>query len=131
VAIARRVFSTAGRSFDLSVTVPAPGDLARVNRLLERLTARPRPWTFSSCELSLRLPGTWGAAINPRTGCYPVITLSAPGVHVVLTELRAGEQASGRVLREADRRFEVEITPPSARGSADRVLATLRVSRRH
>jgi hypothetical protein len=42
IAIARRVFSTAGRSFDLSVTVPAAGDLAQANRLLETLTAEPR-----------------------------------------------------------------------------------------
>jgi hypothetical protein len=129
-AIARRVFSTAGRSFDLSVTVPRPGDLARANRLLKTLTAEPRPWTFRSCDLSLRLPGTWSAAINPRSGCYPVITLRAPGVRVVLTELRANEQASGRVLRRSGRRFRVEITPPSAKRPADAVLATLRATAR-
>ncbi len=71
IAIARRVFSTAGRSFDLSVTVPAPGDLAQANRLLKTLTAEPRPWTFQSCDLSLRLPGTWSAAINPRKAAIP------------------------------------------------------------
>ena len=87
-AIARRVFSTGGRSFDLSVTVPTPDDLAQANRLLETLTAEPRPWTFQSCDLSLSLPGTWRAAINPRSGCYRVVTLSAPGVLVVLTELQ-------------------------------------------
>jgi hypothetical protein len=129
-AIARRVFSTAGRSFDLSVTVPAPGDLAQANRLLKTLKAEPRPWTFQSCELSLRLPGTWHAAINPRSGCYPVITLHAPGVRVVLSELRANEQASGHVLRESGRRFLVEIRPPSAKRRADAVLATLRAAAR-
>jgi hypothetical protein len=130
IAIARRVFSTAGRSFDLSVTVPAPGDLAQANTLLKTLTAEPRPWTFHSCDLSLRLPGTWRAAINPRSGCYPVITLRASGVRVILTELRANEQASGRVLRESGRRFHIEITPPSATRVADAVLATLRVAAR-
>ncbi len=128
LAIARRVFSTAGRSFDLSVTVPSPGDLAQANRLLKSLTAEPRPWTFRSCDLSLRLPGAWRAAINPRSGCYPVITLRARDVRVVLTELRAKERASGRVLRESGRRFRVEITPPSATREADAVLATLRAT---
>jgi hypothetical protein len=130
IAIARRVFSTAGRSFDLSVTVPAPGDLAQANRLLKTLTAEPRPWTFRSCDLSLRLPGTWRAAINPRSGCYPVITLRGPRIRVVLSELRANEHASGRVLHESGRRFRVEITPPAARRSADAVLATLRAAAR-
>jgi hypothetical protein len=129
-AIARRVFSTAGRSFDLSVTLPTPGDLAQANRLLKSLTAEPRPWAFHSCDLSLRLPGTWRAAINPRSGCYPVITLRAAGVRVVLTELRTHEQASGRVLRESGRRFRVEITPPSAKRSADAVLSTLQAAAR-
>src|SRR5439155_138360 len=36
----------------------------------------------------LRLQGTWRAAINARSGCYPVITLRVPGLRVVLTELR-------------------------------------------
>jgi hypothetical protein len=130
IAIARRVFSIAGRSFDLSVTIPAPGDLAQANRLLKTLKAEPRPWTFQSCDLSLRLPGTWRAAINPRSGCYPVITLRAPGVRIVLTELRAHEPTSGRVLRESGRRFHVEITPPSAKRRADAVLATLRATAR-
>lgn len=123
-----RCFSTAGRSFDLSVTVPAPHDLVQANRLLKSLTAEPRPWTFRSCDLSLRLPGSWRAAINPRSGCYPVITLDAPGVRVVLTELRATERASGRVVRESGRRFRVEITPASATRQADAVLATLRAT---
>jgi hypothetical protein len=130
MAIARRVFSTAGRSFDLSVTVPAPGDLAQANKLLKSLKAEPRPWTFQSCELSLRLPGTWHAAINPRSGCYPVITLRGPGIRVVLSELRADEQTSGPVLRESGREFRVEITPPSAKRRADAVLATLRAAAR-
>lgn len=130
LAIARRVFSTAGRSFDLSVTVPAPGDLAQADRLLKTLTGEPRPWTLQSCDLSLRLPGTWRAATNPRTGCYPVITLRAPGIRVVLTELRANERASGRVLRQSGRRFRIEITPPSAKRPADAVLATLRAAAR-
>lgn len=128
--IARRVFSTAGRSFDLSVTIPAARDLAQANRLLKTLTAIPRPWTFRSCDLSLRLPGTWRVAINPRSGCYAIITLRAPSVRVVLTELRANEGASGRVLRDSGRRFLVEITPPSAKRSADVVLATLRAAAR-
>lgn len=130
MAIARRVFSTAGRSFDLSVTLPAPGDLAQANELLETLTAAPRPWTFRSCDLSMRLPGTWQATINPRTSCYPVITLRAPGIRVVLTELRANERATGRVLRKSGRKFQVVITPPSAKRPADAVLATLRATAR-
>jgi hypothetical protein len=129
-AVARRVFSTAGRSFDLSVTVPSPGDLVQANRLLKTLMAEPRPWTFQGCDLSLRLPGTWRAAINPRSGCYPVITLRTPGVRVVLTELRATERATGRVLHESGRRFRVVITPLSAKRNADAVLATLRASAR-
>jgi hypothetical protein len=130
VAIARQVFSTAGRSFDLSVTVPSPRDLLQANRLLKTLTAEPRPWTFRSCDLGLRLPGTWRAAINPRSGCYPVITLRTPGVRVVLTELRATDRASGRVLHESGRRFRVEITPASATRQVDAVLATLSATAR-
>jgi hypothetical protein len=90
------------------------------------MTVAPRPWRFQSCDLTMRLPGTWRAAINPRSGCYPVITLRAPGVRVVLTELRATERASGRVVHESGRRFLVEITPVSAKRTADAVLATLR-----
>lgn len=42
LAIARRVFSTAGRSFDLSVVVSSPGALTEADRLLTTLTATPR-----------------------------------------------------------------------------------------
>jgi hypothetical protein len=125
VAIARRVFSTAGRSFDLSVTVPSPTALIQTNELLRTLTAAPRPWTFRSCDLTLRLPGTWRAAINPRSGCYPVITLRGTGVRVVLTELRPREPSSGHVLRRAGRRFRIDVAPPSASTKAATVLATL------
>jgi hypothetical protein len=128
--IARRVFSTAGRSFDLSVALASASELAEANRLLKTLTATPRSWTFRSCNLSLRLPGTWWAAINPRSGCYPVITLRAPHLRVVLTELRAHERASGRVLRRAGRRFRVQITPAAARPAVDRVLAGLHADAR-
>ncbi|MFL5954351.1 MAG: hypothetical protein ACJ76I_09620 [Gaiellaceae bacterium] len=130
IAIARRVFSTAGRSFDLSVTVPSARDLVRANRLLATLTAKPRPWTFRSCDLSLRLPGTWRAAVNRRSGCYPVVTLRAPGIRVVLTELRPAERAGGRILRTSGRRFHVEIRPASATREADAVLATLSATAR-
>jgi hypothetical protein len=123
--IARRVFSTAGRGFDISAVLPTAAALAEVNRLLTALTAVPRPWTFRSCNLSLRLPGTWRAAINPRSGCYPVITLHVPGVEVVLTELRRGGAASGHPLLRSGRRFSVEVTPNAAERKADAILATL------
>ena len=128
--LARRVFSTSGRSFDLSVTIPSSGDLREANRLLRTLTVAPRRWTFHSCTLSLRLPGTWRVAVRPRSGCYPVLTLHGPGAIVVLTELRPGEHATGRILRRNGRRFHVEVTPASARARADAVLATLRAERR-
>jgi hypothetical protein len=125
LAIARRVFTSAGRSFDLSAVVPSPTALAQVNRLLRTLTAVPRRWTFRSCDLSLRLPGTWRAGINPRSGCYPVVTLRGPGVRVVLTELRPRERARGRILRRSGRRFHVGVSPSSANAEATTALATL------
>ena len=106
------------------------GDLPEANRLLATLTVAPRPWTFRSCDLSLHLPGTWRVAVRPRSGCYPVLKLRGPHVLVVLTELRPGERATGRVLRRAGRRFRVEVTPASARMRANAVLATLRAKRR-
>ena len=130
MTIARRVFSTAGRSFDLSVALPSPAALGETNRMLRTLTAKPRPWTFRSCDLTLRLPGTWRAAINPPSGCYPILTLSGPRLHVILTELRSGEPAHGRVLARAGRRFEVDVQPPAARQTADAVLTSLRAKRR-
>jgi len=90
----------------------------------------PRSWTFRSCDLTLRLPGSWSAAIRPRNGCYPVLRLRGPGAVVVLTELRAGERAHGRIIRRAGRRFEVDVTPASARRATDRILATLRAEPR-
>lgn len=127
---ARRVFSTGGRSFDLSVTVRSLRELREANHLLATLTVEPRPWTFRSCDLTLRLPGTWRAAIRPRSGCYPVLKLRGPRVLVVLTELRSGERAGPRILRRANRRFRVEVTPASAQPRADTVLATLRAKPR-
>lgn len=128
--LARRVFSNGGRVFDLSVTVPSPGALREANRLLSTLRVAPRPWTFRSCDLTLRLPGTWRAGIRPRSGCFPLLKLRGPGALVVLSELRSGEQASGRILRRAHRRFEIEVVPRSARARADAVLATLRAEPR-
>jgi len=129
--IARRVFSTAGRGFDLSVVVPSVGELAIANRFLRTLTAIPRPWTFRSCDLSIRLPGTWRAAIDPRSGCYPVVTLRGPGVLIVVTELRSSEPAGGgRLLVRAGRRFRIEVTPRSALGEASAILASLRAKPR-
>lgn len=128
--IARRVFSTAGRSFDLSVALPSLTDLGEVNRLLRTLTATARPWTFRSCDLTLRLPGTWRAAVNPRSGCYPVITLYGPRLRVTLTELHANELAHGRVLVRSGRRFEVEVRPGAVRQTANAVLASLQAKRR-
>jgi hypothetical protein len=103
-----------------------PGELGQANRLLATMTVAPRPWTFRSCDLTLRLPGTWRAAVNPRSGCYPVITLRAPRLRVVLTELRPTEQARGRLLRRSGRSFQITVTPASARAEAAAVLATLR-----
>jgi len=128
--IARRVFSTAGRGFDLSAVVPSASALSEVNRLLATLTAVPRAWTFRSCNLTLRLPGTWRAAINPRSGCYPIITLHGPGITVVLTELRPGQPAADRVLTRSGRRFHVDVTPTTATRRADSVLATLHAKHR-
>jgi hypothetical protein len=127
---ARRVFSTAGRSFDLSVALPSVAALGEVNRLLRTLTARPRPWTFRSCDVTLRLPGTWRAAVNPRSGCYPIITLYGPHLRIVLSELRSGQRAKGHALVRSGRRFEVEVRPMAATPTADRVLAGLRAKRR-
>jgi hypothetical protein len=72
------------------------------------------------------VPGTWHAAINPRSGCYPVIILRGPRVRLVLTELREKDHPSGRVLRRSGRRFEAEVTPRSAERQAGAVLASLR-----
>jgi hypothetical protein len=127
LAVARQVFSTGGSSFDLSAVIGARSDLARVNRLLATLVVAPRPWTFRACDLSLRLSGTWWAAIKPRDHCYPVITLRGPGIRVILTELRPTDHAGGHVLRRSGRRFVVEVAPPSAEPRADAVLGTLRV----
>jgi len=124
---ARRVFSAGGRSFDLSALIGTRRELARVNRLLATVVVAPRPWTFRSCDLSVRLPGTWWAAIKPRDHCYPVITLRGPGIRVGLIELRPTEHASGQVLRRSGRRFLVEVAPPAARPRADAVIHTLRV----
>ena len=128
--IARRVFFTGGRSFDLSVVAPSAGDLREANGFLATLRIAPRRWTFKSCDLSLRLPGTWHVAIRPRSGCYPVLKLHGPGLSAVLTELRPGERGSGRILRRAGRRFRIEVAPASARRRANAVLATLHAKRR-
>jgi hypothetical protein len=129
--VARRVFSSAGRGFDLSVVVSSPAELATANRFLQTLTAAPRPWTFQSCELSIRLPGTWRAAIDPRSGCYPVITLGAPGLRIVITELRPRESAGGsRILVRAGRRFGVRAAPRSDLRETSAILATVRAKPR-
>jgi len=130
LVIARRVFSTAGRSFDLSVELPSLTALREANRLLRTLTATPRPWTFRSCDLTLRLPGTWRAAVNPRSGCYPIITLYGPRLRVTLTELHPTEPAHGSVFVRSGRRFEVEVRPGAARQTANAVLASLQAKRR-
>ena len=122
---ARLVFSNGGRSFDLTATANSPRDLREANRLLATLTVAPERWTFRCCNLALRLPGTWRAALRPRL--YPLLKLYGPGVRVVLTELRPGARASAQTLRRAGRRFRVEVTPASARAAADSVLATLRI----
>jgi hypothetical protein len=130
LTFAHRVFSTGGRSFELDVTTRSAGDLRSANPLLATMTVKPRPWMFRSCDLSLRLPGTWSVAVRPRSGCYPVLKLRGPHVLVVLTELQPGARASGRILRRAGRRFRVAVTPASARTRADAVLSTLRARRR-
>lgn len=127
---AHRAFSTGGRSFDLSVAARSAGDLREADRFLATLTVAPRAWTFHSCDLTLRLPGTWRVAVRPRSGCYPVLKLRGPHVLVTLTELRPGEPGSGRILRRAGRRFRIEVTPAAASASANAVLSTLRAKRR-
>lgn len=126
--LARLVFSNGGRSFDLTATDRSPQNLREANRLLATLAVASRGWTFRCCDLALRLPGTWRAALRPRL--YPVLKLRGPGVLVVLTELRPGERASGRILRRAGRRFRIEVTPAPARARADAVLATLHAKSR-
>jgi hypothetical protein len=130
LTIARRVFSSAGRSFDLSVVLPSVAALAQANRLLRGLAASPRPWVLESCDLTLRLPGTWRAAVNPRSGCYAVITLHGPRLRVTIVELRPRERATRHVLVRSGRRFEVEVQPRVGRGTAASVLASLRAKRR-
>lgn len=127
---AHRSFSTGGHSFDLSVAVRSSRELREANRLLATLRVTPRPWTFRSCDLTLRLPGTWRVAIRPRNGCYPVLKLRGPGALLVLTELRPDDRASGRILRRSGRRFRVEVRPASAQARANTVLATLRAKPR-
>ena len=127
---AHRVFSTGGRSFELDVTARNTSGLRDANPLLATLSVEPRPWTFRSCDLSLRLPGTWRVAVRPRSGCYPVLELRGPGALVVLSELRPGQTASGRILRRTGRRFRVAVTPASARRAADAVLSTLHTEQR-
>ena len=128
--LAHRVFSNGGRVFDLSVTIPSANALPEANHLLETLRIAPRPWIFRSCDLSLRVPGTWRVALRPRSGCYPLLKLRGPRVLVAISELRQGQRASGRILRRAGRRFQVVTRPVSARAKADAVLATLRVKPR-
>jgi len=110
--------------------LPSLAALGEANRLLRTLTASPRPWTFRSCDLTLRLPGTWRAAVNPRSGCYPILTLYGPRLRVTVVELRPGEGARGRVLVRSGRRFEVKVRPQAARRTASAVLASLRAMRR-
>lgn len=130
LAIARRVFSTAGRRFDLSVVLPSLSALPDANRLLRTLTASPRPWTFQSCGLTLRLPGSWRAAVNPRSGCYPIVTLQGARLRITLIELRPRESSRGSVLTRSGRRFEIQLKPETAKARADAVLANLRAKRR-
>ncbi len=128
--IARRVFSNGGRDFDLSVVITSARELADANRLLATMTVAPRTWTFRSCDLTLRLPGTWRAGVNPRYGCYPVIRLRGQGIRIVLTELRPKEVARGRILHQAGRRFQVQVSPPTVEATANQILATLRAAPR-
>jgi hypothetical protein len=128
--VARRVFSANGRNFDLSVAFASPSELGQVNRLLATLSIAPRSWTFRSCDLTLRLPGTWTAAVNPRDRCYPVITLRARGLRVVFREVRPHHSASGQTLRRSGRTFQIRLRPHSEERRAERVLGTLEVATR-
>jgi len=120
--VARRVVSVGGRNLDLS----AVGSLGEANRLLATLTLVPKPWPFETCDLTLRVPGGWTAGVRRRGGCYSVVTLRAPGLEVVLTDLRPGEAGHGRILRRTGRRFEVDVAPRSRASEVEAVLNGLR-----
>lgn len=125
--VGRRTFTANGRNLDVSVAFASRADLARANRLLATLTVAPRPWKFRSCDLTLRLPGTWTAGIRRRGDCYSVMTLRSAGLTVVLTDLRPGERAHGMTLRRAGRRVQVAVVPRTRAGEAEDVLKGLRV----
>jgi hypothetical protein len=124
---ARSVVMANGHSFDISAVFTSSGGLTEAQRLIAGLSVRPRAWNLSLCDFSLRLPGPWTAGVRQKGhSCYLIVTFRAPGLKVVLEELRPREHATGRVLRRDGRRFEVSVSPSSAAGEADPVLATLR-----
>jgi hypothetical protein len=125
--IGRRTFTANGRNLDVSVVFASRHDLAQANRLLATLTVAPRPWTFRSCDLTVRLPGSWTAGIRRRGDCYSIITLRSSGLSVVLTDLRPKERAHGMTLRRAGRRVQVAVVPRTRAGEAEDVLKGLRV----
>jgi hypothetical protein len=124
--VARRVLTTNGRNLDISLAFSSARGLAQANRLLATLTVAPKPWPFRSCDLTLRVPGTWTAGVRRRGGCYSVVTLRALGLEVVVTHLRPRERGHGRILRRAGRRFEVDVVPRSRAPEAAAVLKGLR-----
>jgi len=124
--VARRVLTVNGRNLEFFLAFSSARDLAEANRLLATLVLVPKPWPFRTCDLMLRVPGTWTAGVRRRGGCYAVVTLRAPGLEVVLTDLRPGEPGHGRILRRGGRRFEVDVTPPSRAPEAEAVLKRLR-----
>jgi hypothetical protein len=113
-SVARRVFSTNGRNFDLSVAYSSERELEEVSRLLAGLRIVPRPWVFRACGLSIRLPGTWTAGVRRRSGCRPIVTLRTPGLRIVVTRIGG--------------RFRSEVTPRSRTHEAAAVLAGLRAT---
>ena len=129
---ARRVFMANGRSFDVSATFASTAEFMSVNQLLRGLEITPRAWTFSRCDFTLRVPGTWTAGVRRRGGCYVIVTLRRAGMRVVVKELRPSEHVPGLTLRRSGRRFHVDISPSSAEQKAEpyAILGTLKAKPR-
>ena len=79
---------------------------------------------------SARLRSVNGVLRTLRVRPPRLLGARTPGLRVVLIELRPSEHGSGEILHRSGRRFQITVTPPSARTEAVAVLATLRATRR-